>query len=240
MLDRAFDAAQAIVVLLTPDDIAYLRTEYASDDDPELDPAAQARPNVLFEAGMAFGRNPERTVIVELGRLRPFSDIGGRHTVRMNNSPEKRLDLAERLRTAGCNVEITGRDWMKAGDLTPPPPPGNGLPLGHRLPNPGRTTVGLDATFSNKGRGKGDLHITNHGSVDIYDMSFKLPDEIKGSLVVHADLPLPKLPAGKSATFPAMRVSGHGRNTDHFELTIRGRTDDGEEVSVQSFVNLAE
>jgi hypothetical protein len=36
VLDVAFDAAQAIVVLLTPDDIAYLRTEHANgEDDPE-------------------------------------------------------------------------------------------------------------------------------------------------------------------------------------------------------------
>jgi predicted nucleotide-binding protein len=49
VLDAAFEAAQAIVVLLTPDDVAYLRREYASsDDDPETTPLAQARPNVLF------------------------------------------------------------------------------------------------------------------------------------------------------------------------------------------------
>ena len=53
VLDVAFSSAQAIVVLLTPDDIAYLRSEYASDEnDTETEPSAQARPNVLFEAGM--------------------------------------------------------------------------------------------------------------------------------------------------------------------------------------------
>ena len=84
VLDSAFEAAQAVVVLMTPDEIAYLRDEYSSDDsDPEREPAAQARPNVLFEAGMAMGRDPTRTVLVELGALRPFSDIAGRHTLRM-------------------------------------------------------------------------------------------------------------------------------------------------------------
>ena len=82
VLDTAFDAAQAIVVLLTPDDVAYLRTEYASgEDDPETEPLAQARPNVLFEAGMAMGRDAKRTVLVELGKLRPFSDVAGRHAL---------------------------------------------------------------------------------------------------------------------------------------------------------------
>jgi hypothetical protein len=108
------------------------------------------------------------------------------------------------------------------------------------LPTPNRAAVRLDASYSNKGKGKGDLHITNHGSDDIYDMSFELPEGVRGSLILHAHLPLAKLPAGKSASFPAMRVGGHGtRNTDHFELTITGHTSDGEDVSVQSFVNLA-
>jgi len=105
ILDIAFDAAQAIVVLLTPDDIAYLRREYATgDDDPEREPLAQARPNVLFEAGMAMGRNPERTILVELGKLRPFSDVAGRHAVRMDDSAARRKDLAQRLDTFTLEV----------------------------------------------------------------------------------------------------------------------------------------
>ena len=88
VLDHAFAAAQAVVVLLTPDEIAYLRLEYASSgSDPEHAPSAQSRPNVLFEAGMAFGRHPERTVLVELGTIRPFSDVAGRHAIRMDDSP---------------------------------------------------------------------------------------------------------------------------------------------------------
>ena len=131
VLDAAFDAAQAIVVLLTPDDVAYLRREYASsDDDPEATPLAQARPNVLFEAGMAMGRNPGRTVLVELGQLRPFSDVVGRHAVRINGSAQRRKELAQRLQTAGCAVDLTGEDWLSVGDFTAPPPPGGGLPPG--------------------------------------------------------------------------------------------------------------
>ncbi len=58
ILDAAFERAQAVVVLMTPDEIAYLRTEYGhGTNDPETQPAAQARPNVLFEAGMAMGRD---------------------------------------------------------------------------------------------------------------------------------------------------------------------------------------
>ena len=89
VLDLAFQEGQAVVVLLTPDDVAYLRTEYASGEhDPETSPMGQARPNVLFEAGMAMGRDPNRTILVEMGDVRPFSDVGGRHTIRMTNAPE--------------------------------------------------------------------------------------------------------------------------------------------------------
>lgn len=119
ILDTAFSAAQAIVVLLSPDDVAYLHQELVSDTDPiyEKNPTPQARPNVLFEAGMAMGRCPARTILVELGYMRPFSDIGGRHVVRIDNTSERRQDLAQRLITAGCDVNLGGRDWHNAGDF---------------------------------------------------------------------------------------------------------------------------
>lgn len=119
ILDVAFDQAQAIVVLFTGDDEARLRAELIREGDPEYEKALtpQARPNVLFEAGMALGRCPDRTVLVELGALRPFSDIAGRHVVRMSNSIEARQALAQRLTTAGCTVDTTGTDWHKEGDF---------------------------------------------------------------------------------------------------------------------------
>ena len=119
ILGAAFSEAQAIVVLLTPDDEARLRQRLAQDGDPphETELFGQARPNVLFEAGMAMGRDPDRTILVEVGSLRPFSDIGGRHTVRFDGSSPKRHDLAKRLRTAGCAVKLDGTDWHSAGDF---------------------------------------------------------------------------------------------------------------------------
>lgn len=117
ILDHAFDQAQAVVVLMTPDDEARLRESFRKSDEQEheiyLTP--QARPNVLFEAGMALGRFPERTILVELGKLRPFSDIAGRHTVKLDDSTQKRQDLAQRLQKAGCPVDLTGIDWHTEG-----------------------------------------------------------------------------------------------------------------------------
>lgn len=119
VLERAFARAQAVVVLLSPDDEAKLKDAYVRDGDPdyERELKGQARPNVLFEAGMAFGSHPKRTVMVEIGELRPFSDVAGRHTVRLDNSAKARLDIANRLENAGCAVSKSGQDWLEIGDL---------------------------------------------------------------------------------------------------------------------------
>ncbi|MHB9073081.1 MAG: TIR domain-containing protein [Desulfobaccales bacterium] len=120
ILDKAFSEAQAVVVLLSGDDEARLKMEFQSEEDPpfEKNLTSQARPNVLFEAGMAFGRHADRTVIVQVGSdLRPFSDIAGRHIIKLNNSPEQRNSLVQRLQTAGCSVNTSGRDWYSAGNF---------------------------------------------------------------------------------------------------------------------------
>jgi len=119
VLRTGFSIVQAVVVLMTPDDEAQLREPYRQPHDPpyEATLTPQARPNVILEAGMALGLFPDRTVIVELGNLRPMSDTVGRHVIRMNDSPEKRQDLAQRLETAGCAVNRAGTDWYKAGDF---------------------------------------------------------------------------------------------------------------------------
>lgn len=120
VLDAAFSQAQAVVVLSTPDDVAYLRHDLAPDGDPENEkiPRGQARPNVFYEAGMSMGRFPTRTIFVEVGTMRPASDLGGIHAVRMNEGPECRRDLAKRLEDAGCEANTDGTQWLTAGDFS--------------------------------------------------------------------------------------------------------------------------
>lgn len=120
VIEAGFSAAQAVVVILTGDDLAQLRPELLERDDPphEREATPQARPNVLFEAGYAFAKHPSRTIILEFGRLRPFSDVQGRHVIRMNGTGEKRQELADRLATAGCSVSLRGTDWLSAGDFS--------------------------------------------------------------------------------------------------------------------------
>jgi predicted nucleotide-binding protein len=122
ILETVFAKARAIVVLLTPDDQAQLRPDLlsATDKPYERTLTGQARPNVLFEAGMAFGTHPDQTLLVQLGATREFSDTAGRHVVHMTNSFDKRQELATKLRNAGCDVDTTGTDWVTAGDFTDP------------------------------------------------------------------------------------------------------------------------
>ncbi len=117
VLDAAFSRAHAVVVLMTPDDEARLREPFRSQSDGayEAELTGQARPNVLFEAGMAMGRHRERTVFLEIGDLRPFTDVAGRHVIRLDNTSEWRQQLAQRLRIAGCPVNLSGTDWLSAG-----------------------------------------------------------------------------------------------------------------------------
>jgi predicted nucleotide-binding protein len=120
VIKAGFEHAQAIVAVFSPDDIVVLRPEFQNENDPEYEkvPRGQARPNVIFEAGMAKALNPDRTLIVEVGRTKPFTDVGGMHTVRLGNSATQRKALAQRLVTAGCSVNMAGTDWLADGDFS--------------------------------------------------------------------------------------------------------------------------
>ena len=119
VLDHAFSVAGALVVVLTGDDLAQLRPELQKDDDLPYERTAtpQARANVLFEAGMAYGAHRDQTLFVQFGDIRPFSDIAGRHLLRLTDDPERRKDFVDRLKNAGCSVDDSGSDWLSAGDF---------------------------------------------------------------------------------------------------------------------------
>jgi predicted nucleotide-binding protein len=119
ILDAAFRGAAAVIVLLSPDDEAKLKDKFLKNNDAAYEKklTGQARPNVLFEAGMAMGRNPDSTVLVQVGDIRPFSDIGGRHVVHLSNSAATRSEFATKLANAGCNVDTLGTDWLSEGDF---------------------------------------------------------------------------------------------------------------------------
>lgn len=240
VLDKAFEIAQAIVVLETPDDIAYLRGDLADEGDPETSPQPQPRPNVLFEAGIAMGRNPSRTIIVEFGRIKQFSDIHGRHTVRLDGTPAKRHALRSRLATAGCELEETGSDWLSS-ELTPPGAPGGGTPLGKRIPRSEHPTrPGFSATHHTRGGNKLDyVEITNRGPGDAFDVDVEEVNPTgQGLLRDNEPLPVPKLPPGKSIRLNYMGNIAMGDNKRYFTLLINGRTADGQDFEQEEFVSM--
>ncbi len=120
ILETAFREAAAVVVLLTPDDEARLKPEFRVSRDPTYEKSltGQSRPNVLFEAGMAFGRDPNSTILVQVGEIRPFSDVAGRHLLHMTSEAASRHELVTKLANAGCNVDTSGSGWLTAGDFS--------------------------------------------------------------------------------------------------------------------------
>ena len=106
ILEVALKNVGAVVVLMTGDEEARLLPQFCGDGEATTEGAlnAQSRPNVIFEAGLAFGLFPSQTVVVQLGRLRAISDLAGVQYVPLDESPESRRALANRLRTAGCTI----------------------------------------------------------------------------------------------------------------------------------------
>lgn len=109
--------AHGVIALFTADEYSHIRPELAGKKEGQDLRRWQARPNVLFEAGMAYARDPERVVLVRLGDVALFSDVAGISYLSPNNDPSKdRSVLRETLKQMGCNV-TEGTAWMKEGDF---------------------------------------------------------------------------------------------------------------------------
>lgn len=122
VIDKAMEEAQAIIVLLTGDDEARLQEKFIASDDPESERnlMPQPRPNVIFEAGLALGKFPERTIFISfisLGKLR-LSDIGGRYISSWNNDSKTRHSLVETLKRLGCQPDTSSTRFLDAGKLS--------------------------------------------------------------------------------------------------------------------------
>lgn len=119
VLDALFRDSQAIVVILSPDEYVELRQDLLGADS-NRDQGWQPRPNVFIEAGMALAKDEAHTILVQIGPIRPASDLLGRNLINLDNSPAQRHTLAQRLLTAGCSAVTTGTDWLRAGGFRIP------------------------------------------------------------------------------------------------------------------------
>ena len=62
---------------------------------------------------MALATDPDRTILVVRGPQQLPSDVSGRHYIQLRG-PADLKELAQRLETAGCPVDLTGSDWLDA------------------------------------------------------------------------------------------------------------------------------
>lgn len=194
---------------------------------------------------MALGHDAKRTVLVEVGDVRPFSDVAGRHAIRLSNAPASRQALANRLRTAGCAVDLNGLDWHTTGDFTAPPPPGDGLPLGRRLPSgtSARKAIDFDLKYFNKGSNRIDkLQVINRGTETAYEVALSVPENAALDLRSTGVEPITKIPGGgRSVTVDVLntgRMMGGPRGDDAFDVTITARAQSGEQVVQDVFLDL--
>jgi predicted nucleotide-binding protein len=116
--------AQAIVVILSPDDDVRLKAQFVTKHERGTEGRlfGQARPNVIFETGIAIGTHHAKTLIVRVGDVKPFTDIGGMHILHLTGSDQSRHDFANRLEDLGCDINRDGDHWLRAGEFSPTEP----------------------------------------------------------------------------------------------------------------------
>ena len=121
---KIMEQAQAIVVMVSPDDEARLKSQFVARHERGTEGTlrGQARPNVIFETGMAIGTHHRKTLIVQIGDVKSFTDIGGMNILRLTGTDHSRNEFANRLEDLGCSIDRTGAYWLRAGDFTPTMP----------------------------------------------------------------------------------------------------------------------
>jgi hypothetical protein len=87
--------ADVVIVLFTPDEQAVFHnprsgTYHGRPGDSKWE-GWEARPNVIFEAGIAIGVAGKKTIIARLGPVRDFSDLGGIDYVDLDRDDAKEV-----------------------------------------------------------------------------------------------------------------------------------------------------
>jgi predicted nucleotide-binding protein len=102
VLEQNLPQADAVVVLMTPDDEGRLK----DSNEPLI---ARARENVVAEAGYALIAKRERSLITSLGGVSVPSDFGGIHRIDAERMNERvQMQLAKRLFDMGLRINLEG------------------------------------------------------------------------------------------------------------------------------------
>jgi predicted nucleotide-binding protein len=117
VINNAMKKVQGVLVMFSPDEQAKLKSKFCAPKEKNTlgKLGAQARPNVIFEAGLALGAHPKKTILVQIGDTRDISDIAGMHIPRLSDSSTSRKELAQRLKKMGFKVNMEGTSWMTEG-----------------------------------------------------------------------------------------------------------------------------
>jgi predicted nucleotide-binding protein len=102
--------ADVTIVLLTPDEAVALYDPVTGDLDSRQT-GWRARPKVIFELGVAFGRAENKVILATLGQVREMSDIGGIYGLPLRAKDAK-------LRLAGKLAAILGRSYLAEEDTS--------------------------------------------------------------------------------------------------------------------------
>jgi predicted nucleotide-binding protein len=114
----ALRRAQGVLVMFSPDEEARLKKTFRTNRD-SASLQGQSRLNVIFEAGIALGVHPEKTLLIEVGDVRSISDIAGMHIPRLTNDSASRKELAQRLKTKlKMKVDTSGDYWLTVGNFS--------------------------------------------------------------------------------------------------------------------------
>lgn len=123
IIHKVMEDAGALVVLFSPDDEVKLKDHFCGKEERETEGKlrGQARPNVLFESGLALGLHPRKTLLVQVGQIKPFSDVGGKHIMHLRDTIQSRNEFANKLEGIVGTVNRTGNDWQSVGKLESTP-----------------------------------------------------------------------------------------------------------------------
>lgn len=121
LLDDVLYGARAILVVFTDEDLGKPNPEKPGPPKTSKFSTSwqlQPSPDTLFEAGLVLGAAPERTILVQIGKLRRFKAwVWAREVLTLDNTLPARQKLMDRLVDLGCSIETRDGRWQDAGDF---------------------------------------------------------------------------------------------------------------------------
>lgn len=186
---------------------------------------------MLLEAGMALGHQPSRTIFVEIGHLRPVSDLTGRNVIRLNGTAEPLNALAGRLEAAGCQVNRANSrylDGARFSDLS-------ALDRGSQYvaTTDARNVASLRVRLRHQGASGYLFEVRNEGSSVLEDVHWILPESASNwrlSTNMLTDYPIRAMQPEEVISVPVM-ISTGGPSMVIAELVAR--TSNGDSLNLR-------